>query len=189
MLLLLDNFDSFTYNLFQSFQVLGVSVQVLQSQHVLVEECLSLRPDWIVIGPGPGSPSEAGISNRLIKAAAGKIPILGVCLGHQCLAEVYGGTVQRAERPMHGKTSSISHDGEGLFLGLEPVFAATRYHSLVVEALHLPDCLKITARSEDGEIMGLRHSQHQIESVQFHPESVLTEQGHLLLKNFLKFKE
>ncbi|MBA2728861.1 MAG: aminodeoxychorismate/anthranilate synthase component II [Parachlamydiaceae bacterium] len=186
MLLLLDNVDSFTYNLAQAFQILKVPVTVLQSDRVSVKECLSLRPDWIVIGPGPGAPSQAGISNELIKAAQGKIPLLGVCLGHQCIAEVYGGDVVRARRPMHGKTSNIEHDGKGIFRGLGAGFTATRYHSLVVEPSSLPKCLHVSARSEDGEIMGLRHCEHELESVQFHPESVLTEQGLLLFKNFLK---
>lgn len=185
MLLLLDNFDSFTYNLVQSFQVLGVDVQVRRSSPLSVQECMDLKPHWIVIGPGPGAPFQAGISNALIVAAAGKIPLLGVCLGHQCLAEVYGGKVVRAQRPMHGKSSRIEHDDVGVFKGMPQEFSATRYHSLVVESGGLPACLQVTARSEDGEIMGLRHCEFALEGVQFHPESVMTEQGMLMLKNFL----
>ncbi len=162
-------------------------MQVLQSHLVSIEECLSLKPDRIVIGPGPGAPSQSGKSKQLIKAAEGRIPLLGVCLGHQCLAEVYGGIVVRAKQPMHGKTSCIEHDGKGVFGQLKPHFSATRYHSLVVDPHQLPECLQITATSEDGEIMGLRHRQYQLESVQFHPESVMTEQGLLLLQNFLNF--
>jgi anthranilate synthase/aminodeoxychorismate synthase-like glutamine amidotransferase len=187
LLLLLDNVDSFTYNLAQAFQMLEVPVKVLPADKVTLQDCLSLRPDWIVIGPGPGTPAQAVISNELIKTVQGKIPLFGVCLGHQCIVEVYGGKVVRAPRPMHGKTSRIQHDGKGVFQDMPANFTATRYHSLIAESSSLPVCLQVTARSEDGEIMGLRHREHKLESVQFHPESVLTEQGLLLMKNFLKF--
>lgn len=192
MLLLIDNFDSFTYNLVQYFQVIGDQVKVIRNNLLTIQECLNLNPVRLVISPGPGNPSQAGISKDLLLACAGKLPILGVCLGHQCLAEIYGGRVIRAHKPMHGKTSPIFHDGQGVFQGLPQGLLATRYHSLIVERASLPNCLKITAETSDGEIMGLRHRTHQhLESVQFHPESIMTEHGMDLLKNFskLSFKE
>lgn len=185
MLLFIDNFDSFTYNLVQYFQMLSVETRVVRGQTKSVEECLALAPRYVVIGPGPGVPSQATLSKELITACAGKIPVLGVCLGHQALAEIYGGVVKRAAMPMHGKTSAIVHQNQGIFCGLPQGFIATRYHSLIVEEENLPTCLEITARADTQEIMGLRHRSLQQESVQFHPESVLTECGFSLLKNFL----
>lgn len=185
VLLFIDNFDSFTYNLVQCFQMLGVEVQVIRAQTKSVQACLDLNPRYVVIGPGPGAPSQAILSKDLIAACAGHIPLLGICLGHQALAECYGGIVKRAQIPMHGKTSAITHLNQGLFQGLPQSFAATRYHSLIVEEISLPSCLEITAKAENGEIMGLRHQSWQQESVQFHPESILTEHGLILLKNFL----
>lgn len=184
MLLLIDNHDSFTYNLVQAFQVLGCQVQVVRNQALSVDECEGLNPSLVVISPGPGNPRESGISMDLMRHYAGRIPILGVCLGHQCLAELYGGTVKRAKAPMHGKTSAIYHQNVGLFSNLPQGFLATRYHSLIVERSSLPSCLEITAETGDGEIMGLRHRFYDIEGVQFHPESVLTEHGLTLFKNF-----
>lgn len=185
MLLFIDNFDSFTYNLVQCFQILGIETRVVRGQSKKIQECLAEKPHYLVIGPGPGTPSNATLSKELMVACAGNIPILGVCLGHQALAEIYGGVVRRAKFPMHGKTSPIFHKNEGVFNQLPQGFSATRYHSLIVEESTLPSCLEITARADSQEIMGLRHRQFQIESVQFHPESVLTEHGLLLLRNFL----
>lgn len=184
MLLLIDNHDSFTYNLVQAFQVLGCQVQVVRNQALSVRECEGLNPSLVVISPGPGTPRESGISMDLMRHYAGRVPILGVCLGHQCLAELYGGTVKRAKAPMHGKTSAIYHQNVGLFSNLPQGFQATRYHSLIVERSSLPSCFEITAETGDGEIMGLRHRIYDLEGVQFHPESVLTEHGLTLLKNF-----
>lgn len=186
MLLIIDNFDSFTYNLVQAFQALGAKTLVVRNNAQSVAECLALDPSHLVISPGPGTPAQAGISNALIKAFAGKIPILGVCLGHQCIGEVFGGKVVRATRLMHGKVSSIQHDGQGIFNAIPQHFTATRYHSLVVEKKTLPESLKITAWTSEGEIMGLRHHSLPIEGLQFHPESVLTESGMAILNNFLK---
>lgn len=185
MLLLIDNFDSFTYNLVQCFQIIGIETLVIRGQSKTVQECLALNPRYVVIGPGPGTPSQATLSRALLLACGNKIPLLGICLGHQALAEVYGGVVKRAAMPMHGKTSKIIHQNKGIFQGIPQGFFATRYHSLVVEEETLPACLEITARSDDQEIMGMRHRFLAQESVQFHPESVLTEYGHSLLINFL----
>lgn len=187
MLLFIDNYDSFTYNLVQCFQVLGVEVVVTRSRMQTAVDCLALGPRYIVIGPGPGAPADALLSKELIKASAGKIPLLGVCLGHQAIAELYGGTVSRAKFPMHGKTSTITHHNRGIFRGLPPGFIATRYHSLIVEERNLPACLEITAMSENQEVMAIRHRQFALEGVQFHPESVLTACGLDLLRNFLDF--
>ncbi len=190
MLLFIDNYDSFTYNLVQAFQLLGAEVRVERHDNLSLQECLDLQPSHVVIGPGPGHPGQAGISKELILHFSGRIPLLGVCLGHQCLAETYGGTVIRAVKPMHGKLSRIYHDGCGVFSGLSNPFEATRYHSLIVERASLPSCLQITAETELGEIMGLRHRHHpNVESVQFHPESVMTHEGLALLKNFLHMHE
>lgn len=187
MLLFIDNFDSFTYNLVQMFEVQGVETRVVRHNALSVEECLSLNPAFVVIGPGPGDPGQAGISKELILKLAGRIPVLGVCLGHQCLAEVFGGKVVRAKKPMHGKVSTIRHDGLGIFAQAPQGFSATRYHSLIVERESLPKSLQITAESDGGEIMGLRHANYpNLESVQFHPESVLTTSGTTLISNFLK---
>lgn len=186
MLLFIDNFDSFTYNLVQYFEILGIETCVIRAQSKSLPECLALSPQYVVIGPGPGTPSQALLSKQLIISCAGKIPLLGICLGHQALAECYGGVVRRAQVPMHGKTSPIFHDSRGVFLGIPQGFSATRYHSLIVEEKSLPSCLEVTAKTEREEIMGLRHRTFLQESVQFHPESVLTEHGMTLLQNFLK---
>jgi para-aminobenzoate synthetase component 2 len=183
MLLFIDNFDSFTYNLIQMFEVQGVQTCVVRNH----SRCHPAPPRFLVVGPGPGDPAQAGISKERIAQFAGLIPILGVCLGHQCIGELFGGRVIRAKRPMHGKTSHIQHDGTGVFTGLPQGFIATRYHSLIVERASLPNCLQITAETEEGEIMGLRHREfHDLEGVQFHPESILTESGTALIANFLK---
>lgn len=190
MLLMIDNYDSFTYNIVQYLGELNVDVKVVRNDEISVSDIATLNPERIVISPGPCSPSEAGISLETIKQYAGKIPILGVCLGHQSIGQAFGGDVVRATKVMHGKTSMIYHNGKGVFANLPNPFRATRYHSLVVKKETLPDCLEITAwtQKEDGtmdEIMGLRHKTLPIEGVQFHPESILTEHGHQLLQNFL----
>ena len=184
MLLLIDNFDSFTYNLVHYFEHLGVQVTVLRNQVSMIE-LNRFDPTHLVISPGPGHPSQAGISSVLIKDWAGKIPILGVCLGHQCMGEVFGGTVGRAQQPMHGKKSNLRHNGQGIFKGLPQHFTVTRYHSLALKSDTLPDTLEITALSDDQEIMGIKVRGLPIEGVQFHPESVTTEWGYELLENFL----
>jgi anthranilate synthase component II len=185
MLLLLDNYDSFTYNLYHYLGELGAEVVVRRNDALSTEEAIALRPDAIVISPGPCDPDRAGISLDLVRAAAEVCPVLGVCLGHQAIAQAFGGRVVRAPLPMHGKLSSIEHDGEGLFEGLPTPFRATRYHSLVAEPESLPVCLRVTARTADGVIMALMHKQRPIYGVQFHPESIATEHGHRLLRNFL----
>ncbi|MFN3310937.1 MAG: anthranilate synthase component II [Thermomonas sp.] len=191
MLLMIDNYDSFTYNLVQYLQELGAEVRVERNDALTVDAIEALAPEKIVISPGPCTPSEAGVSLRVIAQLGARIPILGVCLGHQGIGQAYGGRVVRAGRIMHGKTSPIRHRGEGVFAGLPDAFEATRYHSLVVDASSLPECLQVTAWTEnaDGsveEIMGLRHREHPVEGVQFHPESILTQHGHALLRNFLE---
>ena len=186
MLLMIDNYDSFTYNLVQYFGELGEDVRVVRNDAIDVEGIAALAPARIVVSPGPCTPTEAGVSLSLIREFAGKLPILGVCLGHQAIGQAFGGSIVHAGRVMHGKTSNISHAGKGVFAGLPSPFLATRYHSLVIERASLPDCLEITAESEDGEIMGVRHKQLALEGVQFHPESILSEHGHALLKNFLR---
>jgi anthranilate synthase component 2 len=186
MLLMIDNYDSFTYNLVQYFGELGEEVRVVRNDAIDVAGIAALAPGRIVVSPGPCTPTEAGISLPLIRAFAGKLPILGVCLGHQAIGQAFGGRIVHARRVMHGKTSSISHADRGVFTGLPSPFLATRYHSLAIERASLPDCLEITAESEDGEIMGVRHKQFALEGVQFHPESILSEHGHFLLKNFLR---
>jgi anthranilate synthase/aminodeoxychorismate synthase-like glutamine amidotransferase len=184
--LLVDNYDSFTYNLYQYLGELGAETRVVRNDEISVEAAVSLAPDRIVISPGPGTPDQAGITLDLIRQAAGRIPVLGVCLGHQALGQAFGGDVRRAPKLMHGKTSQIHHDGKGLFAGLPDPFTATRYHSLVVERASVPDSLEITAWTDDGIVMGLRHRQHALEGVQFHPESILTTVGKDLLRNFLE---
>ncbi|SFK46204.1 anthranilate synthase component II [Lysobacter sp. cf310] len=189
--LMIDNYDSFTYNLVQYLQALGAEVKVIRNDDLTVPQIAALQPERIVISPGPCTPNEAGVSLDLIRELGAKVPILGVCLGHQSLGQAYGGDVVRAKTIMHGKTSRIRHQGQGVFAGLPDRYEATRYHSLVVSRETLPDCLEITAwtEHEDGsfeEIMGLRHREHPVEGVQFHPESILTEHGHALLKNFLE---
>jgi anthranilate synthase/aminodeoxychorismate synthase-like glutamine amidotransferase len=186
MLLMIDNYDSFTYNLVQYFGELGEDVRVYRNDAITVDEIESLRPQRIVISPGPCTPMEAGISVEAISRFAGRLPILGVCLGHQSMAVAFGGRVVRAGRLMHGKTSMIRHDGNTIFHGLPNPFEATRYHSLLVERASLPACLEISAETDQGEIMGMRHRTLGVEGVQFHPESILTAAGKDLLRNFLK---
>ncbi|HET7854216.1 MAG TPA: aminodeoxychorismate/anthranilate synthase component II [Candidatus Methylomirabilis sp.] len=186
MVLLIDNYDSFTYNLAQYLGELGEEVQVVRNDKITVEEVERLRPARIVISPGPCTPTEAGISCQVISRLAGRIPILGVCLGHQCIGAAFGGKIVRAGRLMHGKTSLIQHDERTLYQNLPNPFEATRYHSLLVERESLPACLEISAETAEGEIMGLRHREHLLEGVQFHPESILTRVGKDLLRNFLK---
>jgi anthranilate synthase/aminodeoxychorismate synthase-like glutamine amidotransferase len=185
MLLVIDNYDSFTYNLVQYLAELGEEVQVVRNDKITLEEVEGLRPARIVISPGPCTPTEAGISCQVISRLAGRIPILGVCLGHQCIGAAYGGKIVRAGRLMHGKTSLIQHDGRTLYRNLPNPFEATRYHSLLVERESLPACLEVSAETAEGEIMGLRHKEHLLEGVQFHPESILTRAGKDLLRNFL----
>jgi len=186
MLLVLDNYDSFTYNLVQYAGELGADPVVYRNDALTPEAALALRPSAIVISPGPGTPREAGISVPLVRAAAGAVPILGVCLGHQAIGQAFGGRVVHAHTLMHGKTSPIEHTGQGVFARLPSPFTATRYHSLAIERAGLPDCLEVTAWTADGEIMGVRHRVFAVEGVQFHPESFLTEHGHALLRNFLQ---
>lgn len=186
MLLMIDNYDSFTYNLVQYFGELGEDVRVARNDEITLDEVERLQPDRICISPGPCTPTEAGISVPLLKQFAGRVPLLGVCLGHQAIGAAFGGKVVRAQRVMHGKTDAVHHLGVGVFAGLPSPFTVTRYHSLAIERSSLPHCLEITAWTEDGEIMGVRHRDHPIEGVQFHPESILTEHGHALLQNFLQ---
>lgn len=185
MILLIDNYDSFVYNLARYVGELGHARVVLRNDRVTLEDVRSLAPSHIVVSPGPCGPAEAGISVDLIRRFGGEIPILGVCLGHQCIAAALGGRVERARRPMHGKTSLVTHEGQGVFAGLPNPLRVTRYHSLIVPDEDLPASLRVTARSEDGEIMALAHTRHPLVGVQFHPEAVLTERGHALLANFL----
>ncbi|MFO7578887.1 aminodeoxychorismate/anthranilate synthase component II [Nitrosomonas halophila] len=189
MLLMIDNYDSFTYNLVQYFGELGEEVIVARNDEITLDEIQYLNPARIVISPGPCTPNEAGISLQLISRFGGKIPLLGVCLGHQSIGQAFGGRIVPAKQIMHGKTSLVFHDNKGVFRGLDNPFVATRYHSLVIERSSMPDCLAITAWTEDGEIMGVRHQSLQIEGVQFHPESILSEHGHQLLGNFLRGRE
>ncbi len=186
MLLMIDNYDSFTYNLVQYFGELGEDVKVIRNDEIDLPGIAALKPDHIVVSPGPCTPNEAGVSVPLIKEFAGRIPILGVCLGHQSIGQAFGGRIIRAKELMHGKTSMIHHTDSGVFQGLPNPFRATRYHSLVIERETLPACLDITAWTDDGEIMGVRHKTLAVEGVQFHPESILTEHGHAMLANFLK---
>ena len=188
MLLMLDNYDSFTYNLVQYFGELGETVEVYRNDEISLEVILARQPDRVVISPGPCTPNEAGISVPLIQAVAGHVPLLGVCLGHQSIGQAFGGRIVRAKVLMHGKTSMIHHLDVGVFKGLPNPLRATRYHSLVIERETLPDCLEMTAWTEDGEIMGVRHKTLPVEGVQFHPESILTEHGHDMLANFLAMK-
>lgn len=186
MLLMIDNYDSFTYNLVQYFGELGQTVEVHRNDEITLDEIASKKPQYLVVSPGPCSPSEAGISVDAIKRFAGEIPILGVCLGHQSIGQAFGGKIIHAKQLMHGKTSPIHHTSVGTFKDLPSPFIATRYHSLVIERESCPDCLEIIAWTEDGEIMGVRHKTLPIEGVQFHPEAILTEHGHQMLDNFLK---
>ncbi|MFC1571603.1 aminodeoxychorismate/anthranilate synthase component II [Candidatus Margulisiibacteriota bacterium] len=185
MILMIDNYDSFTYNLVQYLGELGEQLQVFRNDKITIKEIEKLKPKSIVISPGPGTPKDAGISKDVVKNFAGQIPILGVCLGEQSMAEVFGGKVVRAKRLMHGKTSEIKHDGKTIFKGLPNPFTATRYHSLIVEKASLPDCFEISATADEDEIMGIRHKEYKLEGVQFHPESILTSAGKQLLSNFL----
>lgn len=189
MILILDNYDSFTYNLAQYFQQLGADLLVKRNREISVAAALELRPDAIVLSPGPGRPDRAGILEDLIRAAAGKIPMLGVCLGHQAIGEVFGMNVIHARRVMHGKISEITHDGRGVFTGLPSPFRAVRYHSLALDEATLPGELEISARAEDGEIMGIRHRRFPIEGIQYHPESILTPGGKRQLANFLELAD
>jgi len=186
-LLLVDNYDSFTYNLVQAFLVLGADVLVHRNDAITVAEARRLAPTHLCISPGPGTPRDAGVSMEMIRAFAGEVPVLGVCLGHQSIVEVFGGEVVRAGRLMHGKVSPVHHDGAGVFAGLPDPFEAGRYHSLIARAESLPAVLEVSARTPEGEIMGVRHREFMVEGVQFHPESVLTPDGPVLLGNFLKF--
>jgi anthranilate synthase component 2 len=186
MLLLIDNYDSFTYNLVQYLGELGADVHVHRNDAIGIEQIAAWEPSAIVISPGPCTPNEAGISVSLIQRFAGRIPILGVCLGHQAIGQAFGGKIVRAERVMHGKVSPVTHDGRGVFTDLPSPLTATRYHSLAIERTTMPACLAITATADDGEIMGVRHREWPVEGVQFHPEAILTEHGHALLRNFLQ---
>jgi anthranilate synthase component 2 len=186
MILMIDNYDSFTWNLVQFLQELGAEVKVARNDGIGVADIAAMRPGGIVISPGPCTPNEAGVSVAAIREFSGRIPILGVCLGHQAIGQAFGGDVVHARRVVHGKTSTINHSGAGVFRGLPSPFIATRYHSLAISRASLPACLEITAQSEDGEIMGVRHRELAVEGVQFHPESFLSEHGHALLKNFLQ---
>lgn len=188
MILLIDNYDSFTYNLYQFLCELGATVKVVRNDKITLAEIEQLAPDQIVISPGPCTPTEAGISVELIRHFGHRLPILGVCLGHQSIGEAYGGRVVRAPAVMHGKTAPVVHQGQGVLVGLPSPFIATRYHSLIVERSSLPDCLEITAESNDGLIMALRHREYPVEGVQFHPESILTEHGHDLLRTFIGYR-
>lgn len=185
MILLIDNYDSFTWNLVQAIGSQGVEVTVRRNDAVTVDEALALKPAGLIVSPGPGGPRDAGVSMAMITAFTGRAPILGVCLGHQCIVEAAGGRVIRAAKPVHGKTSRMYHDGAGIYAGLSNPFEATRYHSLIAAEADLPATLKVTSYTSDGEIMGVRHVTHPIEGVQFHPESILTVEGRLLLTNFL----
>lgn len=185
MILLIDNYDSFTYNLVQMIEPMGEEVKVFRNDEIDVPSIAGYKPSKIVISPGPCTPAKAGISIETIRHYGTNLPILGVCLGHQSIVEAYGGKVTGADRIMHGKTSMISHDGKGIFKGLPNPFEAVRYHSLIVKKNNLPNCFDISAWSEEGEIMGIRHKKHPVSGVQFHPESILTEAGSMLLKNFL----
>ena len=185
MLLMIDNYDSFTYNIVQYFGELGEEVVTVRNDEITLEQIEAMRPDRICISPGPKAPKDAGLSLDILREFKGKLPILGVCLGHQAIGEAFGGKVIRAKQVMHGKTSLIAHTGEGVFKDLPTPFTVIRYHSLAIERSSLPDCLEVTAWTDDGEIMGVRHKEFDIEGVQFHPESILSEHGHTLLKNFL----
>ena len=185
MILLIDNYDSFTWNLYQYFCELGAEVLVRRNDELTLEEIAALMPEKIVISPGPCTPNESGISLAVIARYAGQVPLLGVCLGHQAIAQVFGATIVRAAKVMHGKTSPIYHNGQGVFQGLNNPLTVTRYHSLLIDPATLPECFEVTARSESGEIMAIRHREWDLEGVQFHPERILSEQGHQLLANFL----
>ncbi|WP_430883669.1 anthranilate synthase component II [Fusibacter sp. JL216-2] len=186
MILMIDNYDSFTYNLVQYLKTLNETVEVYRNDSISIEEIRKMKPEMIVISPGPSTPNEAGISLEIVEKLSGQIPILGICLGHQTIGQVYGGKIVKASEPVHGKVFPICHDDKGVFKALNQPLNVTRYHSLVIEKETLPDCLEVTAQTEDGQIMGIRHKDFLLEGVQFHPEAVLTEQGHELLANFLE---
>jgi anthranilate synthase component 2 len=186
MLLMIDNYDSFTYNIVQYFGELGEDVRTVRNDEITLGEIAAMKPERICISPGPKTPAEAGVSIDILREFKGKVPILGVCLGHQAIGAAFGGKVIRAQQVMHGKTSAITHTGVGVFKGLPSPFTVIRYHSLAIERASLPDCLEVTAWTDDGEIMGVRHKEFDIEGVQFHPESILSEHGHAMLKNFLE---
>ena len=188
MLLIIDNYDSFTYNLVQYFGELGAEMEVFRNDQIDCAQIAKLAPERICISPGPCTPNEAGISNEVIREFGEKTPLLGVCLGHQCIGHVFGARVVRADRLMHGKTSQVKHNGKQLFAGLTNPFEATRYHSLIIQPDSVPDCLEVTARTERGEIMGVRHRQWPVHGVQFHPESILTSEGKQILRNFLEIR-
>jgi anthranilate synthase/aminodeoxychorismate synthase-like glutamine amidotransferase len=188
MLLLIDNYDSFTYNLYQYLGELSADVEVVRNDAASIEDIETMAPERIIISPGPGNPDDAGISKDVIRRFAGRTPILGVCLGHQCIGEVYGGIVEGAGEILHGKVSRVSHDGKGVFAGIASPLEATRYHSLAIREDSVPDVLEVSARSEHGIIMGVRHRELPVEGVQFHPESILTPDGHEILRNFLAMK-
>ena len=185
MILMIDNYDSFTYNIVQYLREMNADLNVVRNDALTLEQVELLKPQAIIISPGPGNPDEAGISLGAIQRFSGKLPILGVCLGHQSIGQAFGGKIIRAKRLMHGKVSEVTGDGQGLFAGIERPFKAMRYHSLAIEKESLPECLSITATSEDGEIMGVRHKTHQTEGIQFHPESIMTPLGKKMLRNFL----
>ena len=186
MILVIDNYDSFTYNLVQYLGELGAEMKIFRNDKISIKEAVALKPEKVLVSPGPCTPKESGISCDIIREFGLRVPLLGVCLGHQSIGEVYGGNVVRAERLMHGKTSPMLHHGESVFKGLPSPFDATRYHSLILERESLPSCLKITAETAEGEIMGVQHTEHPVHGVQFHPESILTQHGKQLLKNFLE---
>lgn len=185
MILMIDNYDSFTYNLVQYLKTLNETVEVYRNDSITIEDIKNMKPEMIVISPGPSTPNEAGVSLEIVEKLSGQIPILGICLGHQTIGQVYGGNIIRASEPVHGKVFPITHDNKGVFESLKQPLNVTRYHSLVIEKESLPDCLEVTAETEDGQIMGIRHKSCLLEGVQFHPEAILTEQGHELLANFL----
>ena len=186
MILLIDNYDSFTYNVYQAVANLGHPLQVVRNDRISLADISVANYDAIIISPGPGTPDDAGLSKQIVREFAGKLPILGICLGHQVIGEVFGGNVVRAPQPVHGKTTEVAHQGHGLYTDLPQPFTAGRYHSLIVEESSLPECLEVTARNEENLVMGLRHRQFNVQGVQFHPESILTEHGHAMLKNFLE---
>ena len=185
MILLIDNYDSFTYNVYQAVATLGHPLQVVRNDRISLAEIAAGNYDAIIISPGPGTPDDAGLSKQIVREFAGKLPILGICLGHQVIGEVFGGNVVRAPQPVHGKTTEVAHQGHGLYTDLPQPFTAGRYHSLIVEESSLPECLEVTARNEENLVMGLRHRQFNVQGVQFHPESILTPVGNKLLANFL----
>lgn len=189
MILVIDNYDSFTYNLVQYIKQIGIEVKVVRNDQIAIGEIEQLNPEFILLSPGPGNPDHAGICIEVVKHFFNKIPILGVCLGHQVIAQAFGGKIIKAKRPMHGKTSFITHDGKSIFAGLENSFKVTRYHSLIVEEKSLSQDLDITSKSEDGEIMGIRHRQYKVEGIQFHPEAILTENGLKMIQNFFQPNE